>query len=92
MEKQTSEYLVFFFSPDISISMDKVTKLRECLDKDVQDMIFEKIKSDLGGFDKMGKEDIENMGDMVGQLSFKEMKNLDAATVTLKIALRYRFV
>ena len=70
--------------------MDKVTKLRECLDKDVQDMIFEKIKSDLGGFDKMGKEDIESMGDMVGQLSFKEMKNLDAATV--RIVFRYRFV
>ena len=62
-------------------SMDKVRKLKECLDKEVQDMIFTKIKSDMGGFDRMGKADIESMGDMVGQLSFKEMKNLDAATV-----------
>ena len=63
--------------------MDKLTKLRGCLEKDVQDMIFEKIKSDFGGFDRMGKADIESMGNMVGQLSFKEMKNLDPNTVRL---------
>ena len=62
--------------------MDKVDMLKECLDKDVQEKIFEKVKSNLGGFDRMSKDDIANMGSMVGQLSFREMKNLDSTTVS----------
>ena len=62
--------------------MDKVRKIKHCLDKEVQEKIFSKIKSDVGGFSNMGKEDLEMMGDMVGQMSYREMKNLDPSAVS----------
>ena len=62
--------------------MDKVKKFKDCLDNEVREKVLSKVQTAMGGFSRMNKADIEMMGDMVGQMSYREMKNLDSNTVS----------
>ena len=61
--------------------MQDLSKLKKDLDSDIVDKVFAKVKNATGGYDKMSAADISNMGDMIADISLKDMKTMNATVV-----------